>query len=234
MNGNVEPVLRSALWIGVTVACYLVGLRVRALARRHAVANPVLIAITLMVTVLLLTRTPYPVYFRATWPITFLLGPATVALGLPLARNLRHIRAGLGGVALGLLAGSVTSMASGVLLVRLFHGSRDVAMSMLPKSVTTPIAMSVAAQVGGLPALAAALAIVGGIVAAVSLRGVLGALRVDHDHAVGLAAGTAGSGIAAAHVAAMGDGAAAFAAIGIGLNGLVTALLAPLVAALWR
>jgi putative effector of murein hydrolase len=134
----------------------------------------------------------------------------------------------------GLIVHEATSMLSGAALVWLFGGSKSVAMSMLPKAVTTPIATSFAEQVGGQPMLTASLAIVGGIIAAVTLKVVLGTLRVTHGHAVGLAAGTAGSGVAAAHVAPLGDGPAAFAAIGIGLNGLITTLLAHLVATLWR
>jgi putative effector of murein hydrolase len=138
------------------------------------------------------------------------------------------------GVILGLFAGSLTSIVSGVLLVRMLGGNHELAMSMLPKAVTTPIAMSVAGQIGGLPALTATLAIIGGIIAAVTLRGVFAVLRITHGHAIGLAAGTAGSGIAAAQVAEMGDGPAAFAAIGIGLNGLLTALIAPMLAAFFK
>ena len=96
---------------------------------------------------------------------------------------------------------------------------------MAPKSVTTPIAMAVAQDLGGLPALAAVLAIAGGIVAAVSGEPLLRRLGVGGWPEHGLAAGVAGSGIAAAQVASRDPAAAAFAALGIGLNGLVTALL---------
>jgi putative effector of murein hydrolase len=225
---------QSLLWIVVTVACYFIGLGLRRIARHNALANPVLVAVVLVASLLLATHTPYAVYFRATWLLTFLLAPATVALGVPLARNFAHVRQSLRGVLLGLFAGSITSMVSGVLLVRLLGGSKGVALSMLPKAATTPIAIAVASQIGGEPALTAALAIVGGIVAAMTLRAVLGGISVTHGHAMGLAAGTAGSGIAGAHAALMGDAPAAFAAIGIGMNGLLTALLAPLVAALFN
>jgi len=221
-------------WTAVTVGCYLVGLGARRWSRRHPLANPVLIAIALLAGLLRLTGTAYADYFRATWVLTFLLGPATAALGIALARNLAHVGRNLGGIALGLGAGSVTSMVTGVALVRLLGGSRTVALSMLPKAVTTPIAIAISAEIGGQPALTAALAIVGGILTAITLRFTLGRLRVTHGHALGLAAGTAGSGIAAAYVAALGEGPAAFAAIGIGLNGLVTALLAPIFAAWLR
>jgi putative effector of murein hydrolase len=218
---NFHNIILSFLWTAITVACYVVGLGLRRITRNHALANPALIAMILVAVLLLTTQTSYSVYFRATWVVTFLLAPATVALGIPLAKNFAHVRQSLRGVIL-----------SGVLLVRLLGGKQELAMSMLPKAVTTPIAMSVADQIGGVPALAATLAIVGGIIAAVTLRAVFGILRITHGHAIGLAAGTAGSGIAAAQVAEMGNGPAAFAAIGIALNGLLTALVAPMVAAI--
>jgi len=223
----------SVLWTSVTIACYLMGLGLRRLTRNHALANPALITMILVAGILIITGTPYDLYFRATWLLTFLLAPATVALGIPLANNFAHVRRSLLGVGFGLAAGCLASMLTGVLLVRLLGGNKELAMSMLPKAVTTPIAMSVAGQIGGAPALTATLAIVGGIIAAVTLRAVLGSFRIDDEHSVGLAAGTAGSGIAGAHAAQMGDGAAAFAAIGIGLNGLLTALVAPAVAAMF-
>jgi putative effector of murein hydrolase len=229
-----DDMIQSPCWVAVTVACYWIGLGLRRATRNHALANPALIAMILVGVLLPATGTSYAVYFRATRPLTFLLAPATVALGLPLARNVLHVRNSLRGVALGLLGGCLTSMLSGVFLVRLLGGGKEVAMSMLPKAATTPIAMSVAGEIGGQPALSASLAIVGGIVAAVTLRAVLGKVGVAHGHAVGLAAGTAGSAIGAAQAATLGEGPAAFAAIGIGMNGLLTALLAPAVAAFFK
>lgn len=224
----------SVVWISLTVVCYIIGLSINRLAKSHPLANPVLIAMSLIALLLRSTGTPYDDYFRATWLLTFLLAPATVALGVPLAKNLAYVKSSIWGVILGLLAGSITSMLVGVTLVYLLGGSQAVAMSMLPKAVTTPIAMAVAEQIGGEPSLTASLAIAGGISAAITLQAVMGLLRINQNHAVGLAAGTAGSGIAAAHAARLGDAPAAFAAIGIGLNGLITALLAPWVAGLFR
>ena len=221
--------MRAVLLIALTLAAYGIGLTARKFAARHPLANPVLIAIAIVIAVLIATGTGYAEYFAANGPIVFLLGPATVALGVPLAGNFIHLHRSLRAVLIALLAGSVAAMLTGYFLVRVLGGSAETALSMLPKSVTTPIAMAVAQQVGGQPALSAAFAILGGIIAAVSLRAVLRMVRVNQSHAMGLAAGAAGSGIAAAYVAAFGDGPAAFAAIGIGLNGLATSIIAPLV-----
>ncbi|EPO6706489.1 MULTISPECIES: LrgB family protein [Pseudomonas] len=221
------------LWLALSLLAFVVGQGVQRLCRGAALANPVLIAIALMVGLLQLTATPYATYFAGAQFINFLLGPATVALAVPLALNLGHVRRSLGGVGIALLAGSLTSTFSGVALVWLLGGDRSVAFSMAPKAVTTPIAMALAEEVGGVPALTASLAIAGGIVAAVLGRSVLRWLRVDDWRAHGLAAGVAGSGVAAAQIAPLSGLAAAFAAIGIGLNGLLTALIVPLVAWLW-
>ena len=118
--------------------------------------------------------------------------------------------------------------------MQLLGGERSVALSMLPKAATTPVAMAVAAGIGGKPGLTASLAIFGGIIGAIALRLTLSILGVHDWRAVGLAAGTAGSGVAAAHVALSSGTAAAFAAVGIGLNGILTAVVAPLLAPFFR
>ncbi|PLZ01404.1 hypothetical protein CY652_16370 [Burkholderia sp. WAC0059] len=226
--------LTPLLWLAVTLVAFAIGQRIHRLCRNSPVANPVLIAIVLMVVVLKLTNTPYATYFAGAQFINFLLGPATVALAVPLALNLSHIRRSLNGLGIALLAGSITSMVSGIAVVWLLGGGRTVAFSMAPKAVTTPIAIAVSQEVGGVPALTAALAIGGGIVAAVIGQTVLRWFRVDDWRAHGLAAGVAGSGVAAAQIAPLSGLAAAFAAIGIGLNGLVTALIVPAIALLWH
>ena len=222
------------LWLVVTIAAFLVGRLVQRTCRNSPFANPVLIAILLVAAVLLATGTSYQAYFAGAQFINFLLGPATIALAVPLAKNLGYVRANLHGIGLALMAGSVTSIVSGVAIVWLLGGSRVVALSMAPKAVTTPIAMAVSQQIGGVPPLTAALAILGGIVAAIIGQRMLHSLRIRDWRAHGLAAGVAGSGVAAAQVASRDELGAAFAALGIGLNGLLTALLVPLAALLWR
>jgi putative effector of murein hydrolase len=200
----------SIFWMTATVGFYGVGLVLRWLTRRNPLANPPLIAIVLVAVLL-----------RST-------------LGIPLATNFAHVRRSWRALAFGLFVGSVTSMLSGFLLVTLLGGTRVIALSMLPKAATTPIAMSIAGQIGGLPAVTATFAIFGGILAAIMLRPLLSVLGVSDNSTLGLAAGTAGSGIAAAHAASQGEIAGAFAAIAIGLNGLLTALAAPLLVSYFK
>jgi putative effector of murein hydrolase len=228
------PLATSPLvWLAATIAMYVIGLLVQRLCGNAPIANPVLIAIVLVAAVVLATGTSYRTYFSGAQFLNFLLGPATIALAVPLAKNLAVVRANLRGTSLALLAGSVTSIVSGVAIVWLLGGSRIVALSMAPKAATTPIAMAVSEQIGGVPALTAALAILGGIVAAITGQQILHVLRINDWRAHGFAAGVAGSGIAAAQVASRDELGAAFAALGIGLNGLLTALLAPMLVALF-
>jgi putative effector of murein hydrolase len=222
------------VWLVLTLGSYLVGRRIQSASGGAPVANPVLIAVLIVMVVLAATGTPYRTYFAGTQFIHFLLGPATIALAIPFARNFSLIRANLKTIVAALLAGSVTSIVSGITIVHMFAGSHAIALSMAPKAATTPIAMAVSQQVGGMPGLTASLAILGGIVAAIAGQRMLNWFAISDWRAHGLAAGVSGSGIAGAHVAAQSEVAAAFAAIGIGMNGLLTALLVPLFVTLWH
>jgi putative effector of murein hydrolase len=230
----ISPGATPVLWLVVTLAAYALGNALQRACGGSSLASPVLTAIILVASTVVMTGTDYRVYFAATQPINFLLGPATVALAVPLARSARLLKENLLGVGLALMAGSVTSILSGIGLVWLLGGSRAVAFSMAPKAATTPIAVAVSSQVGGIPALTAALAILGGIVAAVAGRKMLTTLNIHDWRAHGLAAGISGSGVAAAQVAARNELGAAFAAVGIGLNGILIGLVVPLVAQYWK
>lgn len=222
------------IWLVLTLGGYLAGRAIQSAFRQAPAANPVLIAILVVMAALAVTGTPYRTYFAGAQFIHFLLGPATIALAMPLARHFALIRANLKSVGMALLAGSASAIISGVAIVHICGGSHAIALSMAPKAVTTPIAMAVSKQVGGLPGLTASLAILSGIVAAIAGQRILGMFAISDWRAQGLAAGVAGSGIAAAHIAARNETGAAFAAIGVGMNGLLTALLVPLFVALWH
>jgi len=233
MLNNFDLVLTSLghtplLWLTLTILVYLAGQIVQRRSGAMPLANPVLIAIVLMVTLLELSGTTYQTYFAGAQYLHFLLGPATVALAIPLANNFRHVLDSVKGASLALLAGCLTSIISGAAIVWLLGGGRSLMLSMAPKAVTTPIAMAVSEQVGGVPALTAALVIAGGILVAIIGPTVMRWLRIYDWRAHGLAAGVSGSAVGAAQAAGLHSQAAAFAALGVGLNGLLTALLLPL------
>ncbi len=192
-----------------------------------AIASPVLLAIAMLVALLLATGTSYAAYFQGAQYVHFLLGPATVALAVPMHDNWALIRRSAPALVPALLAGSVAAAASAMLVARALGGSRVVVLSLAPKSVTTPIAMAVSEQIGGAPSLTAVFVLITGLVA-IGLAGpVMRLLRVRDWRAYGLAAGTAGHGLATAQVLLLDETAGAFAGLAIGVNGVVTAVIVP-------
>jgi putative effector of murein hydrolase len=228
------PMTSSPLFgVTLTVLSYAIGLAVQRACKGAAVANPVLIAILLVAGLLKATGTSYQTYFVGGQFIHFLLGPATVALAVPLVKNLEYLKRNLLGVVLAVTAGSLVSAFSGFALVELCGGTRQVALSMAPKAVTSPIAMDVAQVVGGIPALSAILAISSGIFVATFIQPLLRWVKTKDAQVFGLAAGNVGSGIGAAHAIRLNEIAGAFASVAIAFNGLLTALAVPLLIHFW-
>lgn len=230
---HISPAVLPLFAMALTIGAYLLGVQLQR-STRSPLANPVLVAIVLIGITLRLLHVSYATYFSGAQFIHFLLGPATVALAIPLVRSLEHIRRNLWPMLAALLGGSLAGMLSGYGLVRVLGGSQLVALSMLPKSLTTPIAIAIAQNIGGNPSLSAVLAIAGGILVAISINDVLGWLKITEPSARGLAAGTAGSGIGAARVIPQHSLSAAFAGVAIGANGCITAVLAPVIVPLLK
>lgn len=223
-----DPLLHLTL----TLLAYLAGVWVYQWSGQSALLNPVVVAIMLLVGLLLVTDTSYSRYFEGAQFIHFLLGPATVALAVPLYQHFGRIRTQLLPILAGLLAGSLTAVVSATGLVWLLGGTRETLISMAPKSVTTPVAMGIAEQLGGLPSLTAVLVIMTGIIGAVTGPLLLRVLRIEDDAARGLALGVAAHGIGTARAFQINDLAGAFSGLAMGLNALLTALLVPLLARL--
>lgn len=221
------------LGLTATLIVWRLALEMNVWARGHALAHPVPIAITLLVLLLLATGTPYSAYFQGAQYIHFLLGPATVALAIPMHANLARIRASASAILPAILAGSLTAGISAILLARLFGAPRGIVLSLVPKSVTTPIAMGIAEAIGGDPSLTAVFVLLTGIVAGLMAVPALRMIGVRDWRAIGLAAGTAGHGLATARVLLVSETAGAFGGVAIGLNGVITAMLAPLLATMF-
>ena len=217
------------LGLTLTLLAYQAAFAIYRRSGSHPLANPVLIAVSALVAFLMLTGTRYETYFAGAQFVHFLLGPATVALAIPLYTQIRRVRAMLLPVVAGLLAGSATAALSAVAVARLLGASPATQLSLAPKSVTTPIAMGVAERIGGISSLTAVLVIVTGILGAVGGRYVFDALRVRDPAIRGFAIGVASHGIGTARAFQVSEQSGAFAALAMGLNGALTALLLPLV-----
>lgn len=238
MNGKFSDIwvylsASPLLWLTATLLAYQGAFWIYRKANMNPLANPVAIAVAALVALLWFTDTPYPVYFEGAQFVHFLLGTATVALAVPLYANLPTLKKNLLPLGGALLAGSVVAAVSAVGIGWALGASRETLLSLAPKSVTAPIAMGIAEKLGGLPSLTAVLVVTTGILGAVLARGTLNLLRI-HDHAVrGFAVGVAAHGIGTARAFQVSETMGAFAGLAMGLNGLLTAFLFPLLARLW-
>lgn len=216
------------LGLTVTLLAYQAAWWIHRRSGSSPLANPVMIAVAALVALLAISGTSYQTYFDGAQFVHFLLGPATVALAVPLYTQFRRVRAMMLPVIAGLLVGSFTAAVSAVLVARLFGASLVTQLSLAPKSVTTPIAMGVAERIGGIPSLTAVLVISTGILGAVLGRYLFDALRIDDAAIRGFATGVTAHGIGTARAFQESEQAGAFAALAMGMNGLVTALLLPM------
>jgi putative effector of murein hydrolase len=222
-----DRLLLAAFYILLTVAAFTLG---KAVNRRvlHPAANATLIGMLVVIAVLLLSHQSYAGYMHhGGGLIAWLLAPATVALGIPLARHAKTMAQESWPIGAAVVAGAVSAAVSAPLILRALGGSQVLALSMAPKAVTTPIAMQISAHIGGVPALAALFAIIGGIIVAMIAEPVLARLGITDHRVFGLTAGVAGSGIGAAQAVSRNPQAGAYAALAVGVNAIVTAILVP-------
>ncbi|MBB96813.1 MAG: hypothetical protein CML68_19720 [Rhodobacteraceae bacterium] len=213
----------------LTLVAFQLGSWIYERSGRHPMLNPVLLAVIVIVGVLLATRTDYGTYFEGAQFVHFLLGPATVALAVPLYRQLDRVRSSALALVVSLVAGSVTAILSAILIGRMSGATPQILASLAPKSATTPVAMGITEQLGGVPTLTAVLVIVTGIVGAMLGPMVMTLLGVTDWTARGLAMGTASHGIGTARALQVSETAGAFSGLAMGLNALATALLLPVI-----
>lgn len=233
MNGNLQAIwvylaASPLLTLTLTLVAYQVGLWLYQKSGRNPLVNPVLIAVMTIVALLATTGTDYQTYFGGAQFIHFLLGPATVALAIPLYRQIRQVRKSWLAIAVTVFCGSVTAAGTGVGIAWLLGASEITLLSIAPKSATTPVAMGIAEQLGGLPTLTAVVVILTGITGAMTATGLLRLAGIRDARASGLAIGIASHGIGTARAFQVSEVAGAFSGLAMGLNALATAILVPL------
>jgi predicted murein hydrolase (TIGR00659 family) len=215
------------LWLALTLVIWIGADGLARLSGRSPLVNPVLISIVTISAILLATGTPYGTYFNGAQFVHFLLGPATVAIAIPLFKNWPTVRLKAIPMLAALLAGVVTSLVSTILIAEAFGMSRTVLVSLTPKSVTAAVAMSISEGLGGEPALTAVLVICTGILGAVIVTPLMNAMRLRDYAARGFAVGLASHGIGTARAFVVDPVAGTFAGIAMGLNAIVSSLLVP-------
>ncbi len=219
------------LWLTLTLAAYAVGEACYRWSGRRPYVNTVLVAVVILAAILWGTQTPYGTYFEGAQFVHFLLGPATVALALPLFDNLDRLRRSALPALAAVLAGSTVAAGSAVAIAAALGAGTAELASIAPKSATAPVAIGIAERIGGAPTLTAVLVILTGITGAVVATPLLNALRIRDWRARGLSVGIASHGIGTARAFQVDPTAGAFAGLGMALNAVATAFLAP--AILW-
>ena len=192
-----------------------------------AIMNPILVAIATVIIFLNVTDISYDTYNEGGRMIEFWLRPAVVALGVPLYQQLETIKKQFMPILVSELAGCIVGIVSVVLIARLLGASREVVLSLAPKSVTTPIAMEITKAIGGIPSLTAAVVVCVGLMCAVAGYRTMGFAHVRTPMAQGLSMGTAAHALGTATSMDVSKLHGAYASLGLTLNGIFTALITP-------
>lgn len=216
-------------WLALTLVVYQALNWTFVRCNRMPLLNPVLWSIVVLAGVLSLTGTSYESYFEGAQFIHFLLGPATVALAVPLYRQFDQVRRSVVALGIALPLGSLIAAGAAVILAAWLGADRSTLVSLSPKSVTTPIAMGISEKLGGLPSLTAVFVILTGVIGAVFASLIFRTLGIRDQRAMGFSLGLAAHGLGTARAFQFGETAGAFAGMAIGLNGLATAVLLPMV-----
>ncbi|WP_114202394.1 LrgB family protein [Janibacter anophelis] len=219
-------------WIFVTLLAYRAGVWARDRSGGHPLAQPVLVAAGLVIVLLLVLGIDYDTYMSGGALIHLVLGPATVALAVPLHRQVHHLREMAVPLAIALPAGALVSIGSAILTVRALGGSEALEHTIAPKSATTPVAIAVAEGIGGVPALVAAFTMLAGMLGAVFGPWLLDRMGVQDRRVRGLAMGASSHGVGTSRSLHESLVEGAFAGLAMGLTALLTSILVPVVVAL--
>lgn len=213
------------LWLTLTLVVFEGADTLSRRSGRHPLCHPVLLATPVLIGLLLATHTTYATYLSATQVLGFLLGPAVVGLAVPIwARRALILRLALPiGLALG--AGAITAIVSAVGILWLFGAPETLLASIAPRATTTPVAMAMASQLGGVPALAAVIVLFAGVVGAMTATPLFNAMNIRDYRARGFAVGVSAHGFGAARAFQVDSTGGAFASLGMALNAVATATL---------
>lgn len=231
MSDRLLELARSPLaLIAITLAGYQAGRWLQARTNGHSLAQPVLPAIAAAGIAITLLDVDYPTYRSATELIAFWLGPATVALAIPLHRQADRLRGFVVPMLAAVLLGAVVSITSAVVIVRALGGGDTLERTVAAKAATTPVAIALTDHLGGIPPLAAVFAIIIGIVGAVAGPSVLNLVGIRDRRARGLAVGAVSHGVGSSRMLREDETEGAFAGLSMGLTALAISLLLPLLA----
>ncbi|MGR5329428.1 CidB/LrgB family autolysis modulator [Photobacterium damselae] len=215
------------IWLVATLVCFYVARYISGKIK-NPLLNPLLVTLIVLIVLLKWLQVPYEVYFADNKIINFLLGPAVVALALPLYQQLAHIRSKWKTIMTACFVGSVLSMTFGTAIAFWMGADAQLAASILPKSITTPLAMAASQQIGGIPSITAAMVILVGIFGAVLGYPIMKLLKIEHPLAKGLSMGTVSHALGTAKAAEEDYQEGAFSSLALVICGIMTTILAPI------
>ncbi len=223
--------LLSSPLFGITLTLVIYHLATLLYKRfTYTLLNPTVVAIITIIAILQQCDISYRDYSTGGDMILFLLGPSVVALGVPLYQRRAEVKQRLLPIFAGITAGSIVSIITVAGIILLMGGSEQLALTVAPKSVTTPIAISLSTKFGGIVPLTAAVVVMTGCLGAVIGPGLCRLLKIDDPAAMGLAMGTAAHGIGTGRMLEIDLFGGAIAGLAIGLTGVITSLLMPVLA----
>lgn len=215
-------------WLTLTIGSYLIADFIYRKSNLFPLLNPVAISVLLVSLILIFFNIQYERYFEGAKFIHFLLGPATVALAVPIYKKWDLIVSNSKAIFVSLIIGSIFAILVTYLLSLYFELPKELILSLLPRSVTAPIAMGISEIIGGIPSLTAIITLITGVIGASLGIFVFDLMKLKNMDARGFSLGLASHGIGTARAMSKNKNAGVFAAVGMGLSGLVTSMLVPL------
>lgn len=215
------------LGLTVTLIAYSIGYKIYTTVNHNPLLNPVVSAVAILIGFLLLTGISYDAYFEGGQFVHFLLGPATVALAIPLYQQLSRLKRLWLPITVTLVSGVVIGAATSVGIARLLGASVQTQLSIAPKSVTTPVAMGISEQIGGLPSLTVVLVVVTGIIGAVIGTRLFELMGIEDDSIKGIAMGISAHGVGTARAFQVSSQMGAFSGLAMALSAFATAIILP-------
>lgn len=225
IDGFFPLAAQPLLWLTITFLVFWAADALSVRGNRHPLLHPILLSTTVMIALLWWTDTSYAVYADSSRMLTFMLGPTTVALAVPLWRNLPLMRPVLKPLLAALVAGTVTAVISAVGIGMLFGMPAEILASLAPRSTTTPVSMALASQLGGLPSLAVTITMLSALTGAMLGRPLLDAIGIDDMRARGFAVGIAAHGVGTARAFQVSHVAGSFAGVGMATSAVMTSIL---------
>lgn len=223
--------VQASVTFGVVLSllAYEVGVFLQKKTKK-AFFNPLMIAIILAIFVLLVFRIDYESYQSSAKYVSYLLTPATVCLAIPLYRQASLLKKNYKAILGGIFAGVITSLTTVLLLAVLFQMTHEQYVTLLPKSITTAIAVGVVEELGGYSTIAIVVIILTGVVGNILAEWICKAFHINDPIAKGIAIGTSSHAIGTTRAMEMGEIEGAMSSLSIVIVGIVTVILAPIFA----